>query len=149
MSLNTSPAMKTHDLAAYVMIFMGLNIQSGFDEDDVCEIEPESETWGHKVGADGEVTRFRNNNRVNKITLHLMKSSIANTLLSTLAIKDENTIGGIGVGPALVQDLQGTSLFEASNCFISKRPTRSIGREVKPVQWELTAVLDVAFDGNN
>jgi hypothetical protein len=148
-SLNTSPAAKTWDLAACVIILMGLNIQSGFDEDDVLEIEPEAETFGHKVGADGETTFFRNNNRVNKVTLHLMQSSIANTLLSTLATKDENTIGGAGMGPALIQDLQGTSIFEASNARITKRPTRMIGREVKTRSWEITAIIDVQVDGNN
>lgn len=147
--LNTSPAMKNWDLSALLMVFMGIGLSTGFDEDDVLELEPEADTFGHKVGADGEWVRFRNNNKVNKVSVHLMQTSIANSLFSAIATRDENTQGGAGVGPMLVQDLQGTTLLEAQNCFVSHRPTRTFGREPKPRVWELTCSIDVQIDGNN
>jgi hypothetical protein len=134
------------------MVFMGIGVSTGFAEDDFLDVEPEGETFPHKTGADGEVTRYRNPGAaVNKLTLKLMQTSIANSLLSALAILDESTAGGAGIGPMLIQDLGGTTLFLAQYCWISKRPKRTFGKEPKTREWELTAVIDssTTFDGND
>jgi hypothetical protein len=149
MALSTTPAVKNWDASQLIMIFMGISVSTGFDENEFLDVEPEAETFGHKVGADGEVTRFRNNNRVNKLTLKLMQTSDANSLLSAIAILDENTPGGAGIGPMLIQDLQGTTIFAAQFCWISKRPKRTFAREVQVREWELTAIIDEAVDGSN
>jgi hypothetical protein len=149
MTLAITPAVRNWDATQLIMVFMGIGVSTGFDENEFLEMEPEAELFGHKVGADGEVTRFRNNNRVNKITLKLMQTSIANTLLSAVANLDQNTPGGAGIGPMLVQDLQGTSLFAAQYCWISKMPKRTFAREVQVREWELTAVLAAELDGNS
>jgi hypothetical protein len=148
-TLALTPAVRNWDASQLVMVFMGIGVSTGFDEDDFLDMEPEAETFGHKVGADGEVARFRNNNRVNKLTLKLLQTSVANSLLSAIANLDQNTPGGAGIGPCLIQDLQGTTLFAAQFCWISKRPKRTFGREVKTREWELTCVLDEEVDGNN
>ncbi len=147
--LATSPAMKTWDLSAMIMVMMGISLSTGFGEDDVAEVEPQAETWGTKVGADGEWVRYRVNDRRNKISVHLMQTSIANTLFSTIATADENTQGGVGVGPCLFQDLGGTTFLSAQNCFVMKRPTRIFGKEPKERVWELMCSIDTALDGNN
>ncbi len=149
MTLAVTPAVRNWDASQLVMVFMGIGVSTGFDEDDFLDMDPEAESFGHKVGADGEVTRFRTNNKVNKITLKLMQTSIANSLLSALANLDESTPGGAGIGPVLIQDLQGTSLFAAQYGWISKRPKRTFGKEPKVREWEITAVIDEAIDGNN
>jgi hypothetical protein len=149
MALSLTPAVRNWDLSQFVMVFMGINVETGFDEDDVLEIEPEAETFGHKVGADGEVARFRNNNRVNKATLHLMQTSVANSLLSALANLDQNQAGGAGIGPFLLKDLQGTTVLAGQFGWISKRPKRTFGREPKSRDWEITCVIDLEVDGNN
>lgn len=149
MALELVPNVKNWDASQLVMVFMGINVSTGFDENEFLDIEPEAETFGHKVGADGETVRFRNNNRVNKMTLKLMQTSDANSLLSALANLDQNTPGGAGIGPCLIQDLQGTTLFAAQFCWISKRPKRTFAREVQVREWEMTCVMDEEFDGNN
>ena len=149
MTLAINPAVRNWDASQLVMVFMGIGVSTGFDEDEFLDLEPEKETFGHKVGADGEVTRFRYNNRVNKVTVKLMHTSIANSVFSALATLDENTPGGAGIGPTLIQDLQGTSLYAAQSCWISKRPKRTFGAEVKTREWELTGVFVECNDGNN
>lgn len=149
MALSVAPNVKNWDASQLVMVFMGIGVSTGFDENEFLDVEPEAETFGHKVGADGEVTRFRNNNRVNKLTLKLMQTSDANSLLSAIANLDQNTPGGAGIGPMLIQDLQGTTLFAAQFCWISKRPKRTFAREAQAREWELTAVIDEEIDGNN
>jgi len=148
-TLSITPAVRNWDASQLVMVFMGIGVSTGFDEDDFLDVEPEAETFGHKVGADGEIARFRNNNRVNKLTLKLLQTSVANSLLSAIANLDQNTPGGAGIGPCLIQDLQGTTLFSAQFCWISKRPKRTFAREAKSREWELTCVLDEEHDGNN
>ena len=149
MTLAINPSVRNWDATQLVMVFMGIGVSTGFDENEFLDVEPEAETFGHKVGADGEVTRFRNNNRVNKITVKLMQTSVANSLFSALATLDENTPGGAGIGPVLIQDLQGTTILAGQYCWISKRPKRTFAREVQVREWELTAVLAEANDGNN
>jgi hypothetical protein len=149
MSVETNPATKNWDLSQLLMVFMGIGVSTGFDENEVLEMEPEAETFGHKVGADGEVVRYRINNRVNKGTLKLMQSSIANSLFSALANLDQNASGGAGIGPFLIQDLNGTSIFAGTACWISKRPKRTFGNAPTVREWELTMVLTLENDGNN
>ena len=149
MSLNILPSLRNWDLSQLIMVFMGLNVSTGFDEDEVLDMEPEADLFGHKVGADGEVARFRNNNRVNKLTVKLLQTSISNTLFSALANLDQNTPGGAGIGPMLIQDLGGSSLYAAQYCWINKMPKRTFGREVKNREWMLTCILAAELDGNN
>ncbi len=149
MTLNITPDAVNWDATQLLMVFMGIAVDTGFDENEFLDVEPEAELFGHKVGADGEVTRFRNNNRVVKITLKLMQTSIANTLMSALANLDQNTPGGAGIGPMLIQDLQGTSLFAAEFCWISKMPKRTFAREVQVREWEMTAIISTEVDGND
>jgi hypothetical protein len=148
-TLNITPDAVNWDATQLLMVFMGIAVDTGFDENEFLDVEPEAELFGHKVGADGEVTRFRNNNRVVKITLKLMQTSIANTLMSALANLDQNTPGGAGIGPMLIQDLQGTSLFAAEFCWISKMPKRTFAREVQVREWEMTAIISTEVDGND
>jgi hypothetical protein len=149
-SLPLVPSVKNWDVTQLIMVFMGIGVSTGFAEDDFLDMDPEAETFGHKAGADGEVTRWRNPNAIiNKLTLKLMQTSIANSLFSAIATLDESTPGGAGIGPMLILDLQGTTLYAAQYCWVSKRPKRTFGKEVKTREWELTAVVDEAFDGNN
>ena len=148
--MNTTPAVRNWDATQLIMVFMGIGVSTGFGEDDFLDMDPEGEIFGHKTGADGEVTRFLNPGAiVHKLTLKLMQTSIANSLLSALANLDKGTPGGAGIGPMLIQDLQGTTLFAAQFCWVSKRPKRTFGKEPKTREWELTAVVDEEFDGNN
>jgi len=148
-NLTLNPAVKNWDLSQFIMNFVGINISTGFDEGDVLELEPEAETFGHKVGADGEVTRFRTNNRVNKAMFKFMQTSIANSLFSAIANLDQNTAGGAGIGSFLFQDLQGTTIFSGQFGWISKRPKRTFGKEPTTREWECTVVLDTEVDGSD
>lgn len=149
MTLALNPEVRNWDLSQLMIVFMGIGISSGFAEGDVLELDPVAETFGFKVGADGEVTRYRINNKVNKGSLNLMQTSIANSLLSALATLDESTPGGAGVGPFLINDLQGTTIISGSFAWISKRPKSTFGAAPGTRTWEITCVVTERIDGNN
>lgn len=142
-------ATKVYDADQVSVVLMGVPISSGYADGEFLRIEQEAEDFTHKVGTDGEVTRSKTNNRVAKVTLRLMQSSDGNAALSAINNLDRSAPNGAGIGPFLVRDRQGTSLFTASKCWISKPPNVTMAREATEREWELTVADLVRLDGGN
>ncbi len=128
---------------------MGIPLASGFDDGLFLEIEQDADDFTVKVGTDGETTRSKTNNHNASIKLHLMQSSDGNAALSVINNLDKLTPNGGGVGPMLVRDRQGTSLYTASKCWVSKPPKVEFAREATPRVWELHCADLVRLDGGN
>jgi len=127
----------------------GIPIDSGYDDGEFCRIEQEADDFVDKAGTDGEVTRSKTNDRRATITLLLMQSSLGNALLSGLNNIDRLAGNGAGVGPLLVRDRQGTSLYAAAECWISRPPNVSFDREPTAREWTLRCAVLERFDGGN
>jgi hypothetical protein len=127
----------------------GLPIESGFDDGEFLRIEQEADDFVDKAGTDGEVTRSKTNDRRATITIILMQSSDGNALLSGLNNIDRLAGNGAGVGPLLVRDRQGTALYAAAECWISKPPDVSFDREPTAREWTLRCASLERFDGSN
>ena len=140
---------KVYDADQIAMVFMGLPISSGYADGEFLTIEQEAQDFETKVGTDGEVTRSKTNNRHAVIKVKLMQSSDGNTLLTALNNLDIATSGGAGVGPMLIKDLQGTSLYSASKCWIAKPPDVSFDRTATSREWTLECANLVRLDGAN
>jgi hypothetical protein len=140
---------KVYDADAVSIIFAGIPLDSGFDDGEFCRIEQESDDFGDKVGTDGEVTRFKTNDRRTTITIILMQSSSGNDALSVLNNLDRLAGNGAGVAPILIRDQQGNALFAAAECWISKPPDISYDREPTAREWTLRAANPERFDGGN
>lgn len=142
-------ALKVYDANEVTVNVAGLPIESGFDDGEFVRIEQEADDFIDKVGTDGEVTRSKTNDRRATITVILMQSSSGNELLSGLNNIDRLAGNGAGVGPLLIRDRQGTALYTAAECWISKPPDVSFDREPTAREWTLRCASLERFDGAN
>lgn len=142
-------ALKVYDANEVTVNVAGLPIESGFDDGEFVRIEQEADDFIDKVGTDGEVTRSKTNDRRATITVILMQSSSGNELLSGLNNIDRLAGNGAGVGPLLIRDRQGTALYTAAECWISKPPDVSFDREPTAREWTLRCAALERFDGAN
>lgn len=140
---------KVYDANQVSMVFMGIPITSGYDDGEFLTIEQEMADFEKVVGTDGEVTRYKTNNRSATIKLKLMQSSAGNAALSVLNTLDISTPGGAGIGPMLIRDRQGTSIYTASKCWISKPPDVKFDRKPTAREWTLECSDLVRLDGGN
>jgi len=140
---------KIYDANEVTVNVAGLPIESGFDDGEFLRIEQEADDFIDKAGTDGEVTRSKTNDRRATVTIILMQSSDGNALLSGLNNIDRLAGNGAGVGPLLVRDRQGTALYAAAECWISKPPNVSFDREPTAREWTLRVASLERFDGGN
>ena len=140
---------KVYDAGDVSMVFMGILIDSGYADGEFLTIEQEEQDFLTKVGTDGEVTRSKSNNRHAVIKLKLMQTSDGNTLLSALNNIDVNTPGGLGVGPMMILDQNGTTVYTAKSCWIAKPPDVSLDRTATSREWTLECASLVRLDGSN
>lgn len=140
---------KVYDANEVTLIIAGLPIESGYDDGEFCRIEQESDDFVDKVGTDGEVTRSKTNDRRATVAVILMQSSDGNALLSGLNNIDRLAGNGAGVGPLLIRDKQGTALYAAAECWISKPPNVSFDREPTAREWTIRVANLERFDGGN
>lgn len=142
---------KIYNVGQITLIVAGIPIDSGLPDDGnfvkIERIQPE--VFGLKVGADGQGTRFQYNNNYVKLTVRLAQTSDGNAKLSALHTLDVNTPGGAGVGPSLVRDRQGTSLYGMSESWIAQPPDPGFGTEPEVREWIVYALLDARLDGGN
>ncbi len=122
----------TYDPDKVVVSFMG-NILTHFADGTFVTLERNEDAFTLMVGADGETARARNQNRSGTLTLTLMQTSPSNDILAALAAADE--LDGLGVGPLLVKDLQGSTLALAQNAWIKKIATAEFGKELGSREW--------------
>lgn len=141
-------ALHTYDPSQVTIIFAGIPV-SGFAEGTFVSAERNEDSWALQVGADGEATRAKSNNRSGRVTFTLIQSSITNDALSALHAVDENTPGGDGIGPLLVKDLSGRTIIAAETAWIAKPATVEFGREASEREWIIeTDRLEVFAGGN-
>lgn len=141
--------MKVYDADQVTIMIAGLLIDSGYDDGEFLRIEPEAPDFVDKVGTDGEVTRSKTNDRRATVSVILMQTSIGNAILSALNNTDRVGQNGAGVGPFLVRDKQGTSLYAGPECWISQPPTVSFDREPTAREWTIRVANMERFDGSN
>lgn len=142
-------SLKIYDSKEVTVVVAGIPINSGYADGEFIKIEQSDQDFNVVVGTDGEVTRSKTNNRHAKISIILMQSSDGNNLLTALNTLDVNATNGAGVGPLLIKDMQGTSLYTAAKCWIAKPPDVSFDREAKPREWLIECDYLVRVDGGN
>jgi hypothetical protein len=133
-----------------VVISLGtIPINTGRGEGTFIKIKPKSPQFTTKVGADGEVARSRSNDHRHEIEITTLQTSDANLILSTLHILDQNAPNGAGVAAFLCEDMQGTSLHAAAECWIVEAPEVEYAAEIKERVWKLECAFMVNFVGGN
>ena len=140
---------KVYDADQISMVVIGIPIVGGYADDEFCTIEQNEADFVTKVGTDGEVTRSKTNNRSATVKIKLMQSSDSNAALSTISNLDRSVPNGGGVGPLLIRDRQGTTLYTAAKCWIEKAPDATFARAAGPREWTIGVANLVRFDGGN
>jgi hypothetical protein len=130
-------AIRTYNPGRVTITVNGFDV-TGFADGSFITIALASDGVTTQVGADGEVARAINTDQRVDITLTLQQTSPANDFLSGLYAADVLTCGGVA-GPILVQDLCGTTMLQASNCWVVKLADIEFAKEITNRAWTLQA----------
>lgn len=125
----------------------GIPIEGGFADGEFVRIARESMAFSDVVGTGGEVTRNKTNDNRADAFIILMMGGQHNAQLSQLLNNDKNSEGGSGVGRWLVEDLNGTSVHEAAQCWIAGDPDISYDREVTALEWPIRIATLISSHG--
>ncbi len=145
----SSSTFYTYDADQISIVFFGILIESGLADGEFCRIENQEDSFTTYVGTDGAVTRSKTKNNTATITLITSNSAGANNALSALWNVDIEGKNGSGVGPILIKDRSGTSLYTAEKCWITKPPSASFDRGATTREWVLMAANLKRLDGGN
>lgn len=140
---------KTYDLDQVAINFALQDLGQGFGEGAAIKFEKTKETFTEKEGADGSVARSKTGSKLWKVTVTLLNTSGGNAILSGIHTLDENAPNGAGMGPLLVKDLGGKSLFISSKAWIRTWPNLELNAEASNVEWVIMAAGAVPFWGGN
>jgi hypothetical protein len=119
-------SLKTYDSKLIVITF-GPLIISGYAEDSIATLTPESEIFTAKVGADGQTTRSRSNNDNYKCSLRLMQTSDSQSQIQALTLRN-SILSGITWPFKLISPTT-RELYESSNAYLERNPDAEFGRE--------------------
>jgi len=130
-----------------VSLVIGTRRIKGFAEGSEIKVARDEDSFKKTVGADGEVSRSKTNNRSGSIEFELMSTSEDNNYLQNLVNIDENS--GAGIVPAKVIDKSGTELEFSAQSWIRKPADRGRGSETGKRTWTIDcATLDFTGGGN-
>lgn len=137
---------KTYD-PKLVSIILGGKIISGIADGTFINVERAQQAFTLKVGAGGEGTRAKSNDKSGKITITLQQSSPSNDDLSAFAAADELT--NAGVFPALIKDGSGRTVCAAATAWVQKLPNSEFAKEVSNRVWVVESdEIDILVGGN-
>ncbi len=123
---------KNYDPARVTVTFKGVPLL-GFGEGTFVSIERTEDAFSMKVGAQGDVTRSRKQDRTGSVTVMLQQASPTNDALSAIHAEDE--LFGTGYGALLVKDLNGTTIADSENAWIRKLPVGEYADEASDREW--------------
>ena len=137
---------KHYDPDQVQTLFVGVPLE-GFAEDGMIDIEWDTEAFKLVKGVDGQITRSKVLGRIAKVTVHLMQSSRSNAYLTGIHTQDLLSPGGAGVGPFMVRDGNGASLFVTDEAWIEGFPTIAYGGTAGPRDWKICCVNPKVVEG--
>jgi hypothetical protein len=140
--------LRNYDSDQYFLSVAGIPI-SGYADGEFVRVERDNPAFDDVVGTDGEVTRSKTNDGRATATVRLMQTSPSNDLLSALHNSDKAAPGGVGVGPFLLQDLQGTTILFGEKCWIMKEPDLSLDRTATEREWEVRIANLISTHGGS
>lgn len=140
--------LRTYDPSQVSIVFAGVPVD-GFADGTFLSVEQNEDSFTLQVGTDGESVRSKSNNRSGRATFTLMQSSATNDLLSALHTLDISTPNGDGIGPLLIKDLSGRSIYTAEKSWIVKPPAAGFAREAESREWVVETDNLIQIHGGN
>jgi hypothetical protein len=126
-------------------VVFGVTPINGFAEDTMISIDIEEPQYNATTDIHGNVTRFRVNKNMAKITITLTQSSPSNDVLS--AYVEADRINNSGTFPVMIKDPNGTTLFSSTSSYVEQVPTTSFGNDNKNREWLIRATSINNFIG--
>lgn len=130
--------MKTYS-PEQVSIILGAHIARNWES---ISIELDEDSMSLVSGADGEVTRVKNSNRIATATLNLKQASETNAYLSAQHAAD-------AVFPITVKDNSGNSIHSIPLATIKKPATAEYGKEQTDRAWTMGGKVEINTLGGN
>lgn len=136
----------TYDPAQVILNYDGKDI-TGFADGTFLGIEFNADAFTLVVGADGESTRAKSNNRSGRVTFTLQQASLSNDVLNAIAEADR--LSNSGARKLMVKDAGGGTLAQATAAWIVRKPKSEFAKEAENREWILeTGNLDYNLGGN-
>ncbi len=140
-------SLKTYDSNRVSITFAGRSIDAGRADGEFISTEYSAETFSKKVGADGEVTRSKSNDRSATIKLKVMQTSAAHATLMQLHALSLASVNGSDVGAFELRDLNGNMIERADEAWIEKPPPSAFGKEAVEREWTLACASLIRENG--
>jgi hypothetical protein len=137
---------KLYDPAQIIMTFLGVPIV-GYADGTFVAVARADDAFTMQVGASGEVTRSRSQNKAGSITFTLMQASASNDVLSEAAAQDE--VSGLGTGPVFIRDNLGRTVLNAPYGWVRKMPDTEFAKTAGSRVWVLDCSLITMHVGGN
>ncbi len=139
-------SVKTYNPADVQLVIAG-NPISGYADGTFINIARNNPSYTSGTGSTGEGWRAKSNDKSGTCTITLLQTSRSNDALSALSALDEAS--GDGVGPLLLKDNSGRSLYAAETCWIEKPADSEFAREQSDREWVIkTDKLNVFIGGH-
>lgn len=139
-------AVTTYDAKKVAVIVGGIPM-SGLADGTFVSIERDEDSFTKVVGADGQTSRAKSNNRGGSMSLTLMQSSPSNDVLTAFMLADETA--NAGVVPIAVVDFSGRTKFASAFGWIKKPPVAEFGKELSEREWVFDlSDVDIFIGGN-
>jgi hypothetical protein len=129
-----SPLVGSYDPKKVIITLGGVPI-GGYADSTFVQVDPNSETWTRKVGADGEVSRSLSNDNTHTIQITLGQLSLSNAYLRTVASADRLT--GLGMLPLSFTDLNTMETHFWPQAWVSTDPSLGRAKETTDTQWTI------------
>jgi len=130
-------ATKTYNSREVSLTLGAYSIDSGRAAGDFVTTKMSAELYKKSVGADGEVTRSKVNDRSATITIKLMQTSDGHAVLTGLAAAGRLSRNSEDIVPFQLRDRNGGLVESAESCWIEKEPDSSFGAEAGEREWTL------------
>lgn len=137
---------RTYDPKKIIMTF-GTIIITGYAEGTFVTIAGNGDKFEKSRGADGTVDRINKNNKDYAVTITIKQTSLTNDLLSAVLVADQEL--NTGVLPITVKDLNGTTLFLATQAWIAKDPDDEYSDSLGNREWRIDTGIATKFTGGN
>ena len=138
---------KNHSFSL-VNVMVGAHRVSGFAEGEPISWSPNNETITGAQGADGETTINKKGQRISRLTLRVMSSSLSVTFLSAL-FNTHAQPGFLGPYPPVsVTDINTGSTLVAPRAWIVQAPAFGLGEESGTFEWIIEGQFTLNLKGS-
>lgn len=140
--------MPTYDPKLFTVVVAAIPVDSeAFADGEFVKLERDTDKFTDVSGTGGGFARARQWDDRATLTLTLLQTAKMNDVLSALYNLDANSEGEAGIGPFLLKDRGGRSIYAGANCWIARDPDVVLDRGVTARVWKIRVAKLKSFAG--